>query len=67
MLLARGMGSSIAAYFSSVDSYSTLAHEYSNEHEMIFLNADNIKLDENLLMGYWHMNFSIDPLESRSQ
>jgi len=51
MLLARGMGSSIAAYFSSVDSYSTLAHEYSNEHEMIFLNADNIKLDEEFTYG----------------
>ena len=51
MLLAKGLGSSIAAYFSSVDSYSVMAHEYSNEHEMIFLNADNIKLDEEFTYG----------------
>ena len=51
MLLARGLGSTIAAYFSSVDSYSALAHKYSNEHEMIFLNADNIKLGEEFTYG----------------
>lgn len=44
LLFARGLGSSIAGYYSSVDSYPTEVHEFSNEHEMFYLSADNLNL-----------------------
>ena len=51
ILYARGLGSSIAGYFSSVDEFHPLAHEYSNTHEMFFLSADNAELDEDFTYG----------------
>lgn len=44
ILLARGIGSGIAGYFSSVDSLNPLAHPDSNAHEMFVLSADNLNL-----------------------
>ncbi len=44
ILYARGLGSSIAGYFSSADSIHPLIHEYSNGHEMFLFNADNTPL-----------------------
>jgi len=51
ILYAEGLGGSVAGYFSSTDEYSRLAHEYSNEKEMFYLNADVIALDDPGLPG----------------
>ncbi|MFQ5409058.1 MAG: hypothetical protein ACE5FI_11650 [Anaerolineales bacterium] len=40
ILYARGLGFSVAGYYSSVDEYSHLVHEFSNEKEMFYINAD---------------------------
>lgn len=47
IIYARGLGGNVAGYFSSVDEYHPLAHEYSNAHETFMLNADTISLGEN--------------------
>ncbi|HSR46947.1 MAG TPA: hypothetical protein VLL77_03055 [Anaerolineales bacterium] len=44
ILLAGGLGSTVAGYYSPGDEYSSLAREYSNGHEMFYLNADNTDL-----------------------
>lgn len=44
VLYAGGIGNSVAGLFFSKDEYSSLAQEYSNEHEMFYLNADNVNL-----------------------
>jgi hypothetical protein len=46
MAYMTGLGNSIAGYFSSSDSLTNEVNEYSNEHEMFFLNADTLGLDE---------------------
>ena len=46
ILYARGLGFSIAGYFSSADSVHPLIQEYSNGHEMFLFNADNTPLDD---------------------
>lgn len=46
IVYARGLGGNVAGYFSSVDEYHPLAHEYSNAHETFMLNADAIDLGE---------------------
>ncbi|MFQ5615946.1 MAG: hypothetical protein ACE5GO_05745, partial [Anaerolineales bacterium] len=51
VLYARGIGRSIAGYFSSADEIHPLAHEYSNAHEMFFLSADNVDLDQAFTYG----------------
>lgn len=51
ILYARGLGFSIAGYFSSADETHPLAHEYSNAHEMFLFNADNTFLDEDYTYG----------------
>ena len=51
ILYARGLGSSIAGYFSSSDSVHPLVHEYSNAHEMFLFNADNTFLGEEFTYG----------------
>ena len=51
ILYARGIGSSIAGYFSSADSVHPLAHPYSNAHEMFIFNADNTELGEEFTYG----------------
>ena len=51
ILYAKGLGGNLAGYFSSADEYSPLAHEYSNAHEMFFLNADQINLAEKFAYG----------------
>jgi hypothetical protein len=51
MIYAGGVGSGVAGYFSSVDEYSSLAHEYSNGHELFFISADNAGLDERYTYG----------------
>jgi immune inhibitor A len=51
ILYARGLGSSIAGYFSSVDEVPPQAHKYSNAHEMFDFNADNVGLGESFTYG----------------
>lgn len=51
ILYTRGMGSSVAGYFSSADEYHPLAHEYSNAAEMFLLSADNVFLWETFTYG----------------
>lgn len=42
IIYGGNMGSNIAGYFSSVDEVNPLAHKYSNAHETINLNSDNV-------------------------
>lgn len=51
MLLARGLGNTVAGYYSPGDEYSPLAQEYSNGHEMFYLNADNTVLSDEYTAG----------------
>ncbi|HSB91240.1 MAG TPA: hypothetical protein VLD63_14590 [Anaerolineales bacterium] len=51
ILFANGLGSSIAGYYSSSDEYSSLAHEYSNGHEMFYLMAENLSLRDEFTSG----------------
>ena len=51
ILYTRGLGFSIAGYFSSSDSIHPQIHEYSNGHEMFLFNADNTYLGEEFTYG----------------
>jgi immune inhibitor A len=51
ILYARGLGMSIAGYFSSADQVPPQAHEYSNAHEMFLFNADNTDLGDEFTYG----------------
>jgi len=51
ILYARGIGYSIAGYFSAADEVHPLAHEYSNAHEMFLFNADNTQLRSEFTYG----------------
>lgn len=51
VLYATGLGSSVAGYFSSNDSFPPAAVEFSNGHEMFFLSADNVDLGEEYIYG----------------
>jgi immune inhibitor A len=51
ILYARGLGFSIAGYFSSSDSVHPLIQEYSNGHEMFLFNADNTPLGDSFTYG----------------
>lgn len=51
ILYARNLGINLAGYFSSMDEYHPLVHEYSNAVELFLLNADNLKLDEPFTTG----------------
>ncbi len=66
ILYARGIGRSVAGYFSSIDSYLPVVREYSNGHEMFLLNADILGLNERYTYGvlahefqhmiHWHID-----------
>ena len=51
IIFANDLGYSLAGYFSSVDEYNPLAHEFSNAHETFMLNADNVDLDDEFTYG----------------
>lgn len=51
ILYARGLGSSVAGYFSSSDSRHPLIQEFSNGHEMFLFNADNSPLNDSYTYG----------------
>ena len=42
VLHARNLGETTGGYFSSVDAYSNLVNQYSNEHEMFYINFDAV-------------------------
>ncbi|MFQ5942684.1 MAG: hypothetical protein ACE5JF_03930 [Anaerolineales bacterium] len=66
ILYAKGLGSGIAGYFSSVDSVHPLVREDSNGHEMFYFNASTVDLDQEFTYGvlaheFQHMiNFNVD-------
>lgn len=41
ILHARGLGETVAGYYSSADEYSRLVNQYSNEREMFYVSADS--------------------------
>ncbi len=51
ILYARGIGNSIAGYFSSADEMPPEVHPYSNAHEMFVFNADTVGLAEEFTYG----------------
>lgn len=51
ILYARGLGSSVAGYYSSKDELSPIVHEFSNGHEMFYLNADTMELSGSFASG----------------
>jgi len=46
ILYAKNLGSSVAGYYSTIDEYLPIVQKYSNGHEMFFLNADHLDLNE---------------------
>ena len=61
ILHARGLGRSIAGYFSAADEYSHLANPYSNEREMFYISADSGRAEPGTpsTMACWRMSSSI--------
>jgi hypothetical protein len=51
ILYARGLGNSVAGYYSSKDELSPVVHEFSNGHEMFYLNADTMGLSDSFASG----------------
>lgn len=51
ILYAKGLGNSIAGYFSSADEYPVEINEFSNQREMFFLNADTTRLTADYTYG----------------
>lgn len=51
ILYVRGLGNQLAGYISSADEEHPLAHKFSNAHELIFLNADNVDLGQDYALG----------------
>ncbi len=46
VLFARNLGSGIAGYYSSNDEYAPIVRQYSNAHEMFYMNADTVDLGD---------------------
>lgn len=51
ILYATGLGRSVAGYFSTEDEYLSPVKEYSNGHEMFFINADHVELNTEFAFG----------------
>lgn len=66
VLYARGLGTTIAGYYSSSDEVHPDAHPYSNAHEMFLISADNVRLEDKYILGtiaheyqhmiHWHLD-----------
>lgn len=54
ILYANGLGNSVAGYYSSVDEFSRLAHQFSNQHEMFYINASQDLTDNYTLSVLAH-------------
>ncbi len=46
ILYTNNLGGSVAGYYSSIDEYLPLVHEYSNTHEMFVLDAEHVDLGD---------------------
>ena len=46
ILYTSGLGNSVGGYYASTDEYSKLAHQYSNEKEMFYINADTVDIND---------------------
>jgi immune inhibitor A len=46
VLFAGNLGNNIAGYYSSSDEYAPVVREYSNAHEMFYINADTVDLGD---------------------
>jgi len=46
VLFAGNLGDGIAGYYSSNDEYAPVVRQYSNAHEMFYVNADTVDLGE---------------------
>jgi hypothetical protein len=51
ILYARGLGGSVAGYYSPADQYLPVVREDSNGHEMFLFSADHVDLDEEFAYG----------------
>ena len=51
VIYARGLGAGIAGYYTSINEYHPLVHEFSNAHETFMLSADNAGLTEGYTYG----------------
>ena len=51
ILHARNLGSTVAGYFSSPDSYVRAVREDSNEMEMFYINIDNVTVGDDFYNG----------------
>jgi len=51
ILHAGGLGDSVAGYYSSADEYPRIVHEFSNEREMFYINADNVTIGNDFYNG----------------
>ncbi len=51
VIYAKGLGSSLAGYFSSADELHPLANEYSNAHEAFVVSSDNVSLGSEYAYG----------------
>lgn len=50
-LYVRGLGGSVAAYYSAADEVPSQLHPYSNQHEMFIVNADGTRIEEEYTYG----------------
>jgi len=51
VLHAKGLGGSIAGYYSSADEIPAVIHPYSNEKEMFYINVDNNRVGSQFYDG----------------
>jgi hypothetical protein len=51
ILYTRGLGASVAGYYSSADQYLPVVRQDSNGHEMFLFSADHVDLDQEFAYG----------------
>jgi len=51
ILHARGLGDSVAGYYSSADEFVSAVREDSNEMEMFYINVDNARINDDFYNG----------------
>jgi len=51
ILHARGLGNSIAGYYSSADEFVSVVREDSNEMEMFYINVENVTINDDFYSG----------------
>ena len=51
VIYTRSLGSNVAGYYHSVNEYHPMLYEFSNAHEIIFLSAENARLEDDYTFG----------------